>query len=212
MRIGAIVHLVVVYLFSGGVIATLYDRKFLGIADFLKKSYNYMWPILKSSIIALIILLIGVLSAIIIGLLFSSFLPQPFIETTYIYFFSAGMLFGGLFLLTALLFIDLLRVEIVRMDTRSVWLAARNVFSGLPAQFMRMIGGYLLFVLLYLALLMIFGLLRDFPGRGPVVVTLVQFVLLQVFVFLSVWIKFSRFAFLLRIVEKGKNVENTKMI
>ena len=96
VRMGAILHLGVVYLFSGGVIASLYARKFLGTADFLKKSYNFVWPIFKSGIIAVIILFVGVLSGIIIGLPFTSFLPQPFVESTYFYFFSAWIIRPGI--------------------------------------------------------------------------------------------------------------------
>ena len=107
VRLGAVIHLVIAYLFSGGVIASLYDRKLLGITDFLKKSYDLMWPIFKSGVIAVFVLFGGALSAIIIGLPFTGLLPQPFVESTYFYFFSAWILLMGLFFLVAIIFIDL---------------------------------------------------------------------------------------------------------
>ena len=100
----------------------------------------------------------------------------------------------------------------MRLNTRSAWLAVRKALSGLRANFIIIIGGYALFVFGYVGLLVVFGLLRDFLAYGPAAVNVIQLVLLQAFVFLMIWIKFSRFAFLLIYFRENENIENRQVV
>jgi hypothetical protein len=203
MRIGGILHFFITLAFSGGIIIALIKKEFPGMKKFLESSYRYVWSMMKVGLISPIILGAALLLSLLFGLLFSFFLPDIFVESTYFYFFSTWLLLGGFFIILGILFLDIVKVQIVRFNMNSILTALKISFQSISIKIARVAGSFLLLYLLLFCLILMYWWLPSFTGQLTWPGSMMDFLMLQVFIYLLVWFRLARYAIIIGYLEKN---------
>jgi hypothetical protein len=201
VSLGAVLFLILSVLLSGGVIYSLISTEPSRLRQFWIQSAGFFGRMARLLLFSMVLIAMALLIGILIGLPFTKLLPDPFVENIYFYFYAVWGLFIGLLFFIAFALLDLAKVLIVRDDRDSVIKAVSTSFQYMirhPGQIL------LSYLLLYLAGVLIFALywwVQHYIANDSTMGIFWGIALLQIFIFLQYWIKFSRYGALYQVVE-----------
>ncbi len=201
LKTGILVQYFVFLLLSGGLITSYFSRKKVRYKQFFLWSLGTMWPMFKTAIFIPFILLSGALLGLLLLLPLALFLPQPFIENGYFYFFVSAGGIWGLFMLLVLLLLDLTRVGVIQYGSASVateFFRSVRLFLKHPRRFYTL---YLLLMLLWILAVVIYWITQQILDDTHLLSLIIQLLVLQLSVFVQIGIRASRFGVLANFVQ-----------
>lgn len=197
---GGFLFYLVAFLLSGGLLYFFVSRESVGLRTFWVESGRYLGRMLRLSILAAVVTLVTVFIAMsLFPLLKYLLLPDGATEPAIFAVFCIWLLLFLLILLMDIVFIDLSRVFLVRDQLpqvlRAAWRSLTTILQ-LPGKLLII---FLLIHLFWLALFAGYWWLQSLLPDSTVPGVAANFILLQLFVFLQYWVRFSRFGALAQV-------------
>jgi hypothetical protein len=192
---------------SGGLIFSILKGNFPGFKVFIKQSSFYMWSMMKIGLISPILLFTGLLLGVLIGLPFIHFLPDPFAENIYIYLYGTWMIVIFLCLLPALLVIDIIKVETVRINAVNLYASIKASARRISIDIIKLAGLYLLLYIIMFLMVIIYWQIQTIFDDPSLFTIILDFLLLQVSIFLLIWVRLSRYTILIGYLQKIEDQE-----
>jgi hypothetical protein len=184
---------------SAGVISTFLLNDEVNWKKFWSESRRFLGRMLRLGIIQLFIVILFLIISIVLYLPVIYFLPSYIVENIYFYSFIGWVGLAYLLVLLAFLLFDLSRIQLVQQDSSSVfktfWMTVLLIWKN-PLQFYLL---YLLLSLIWAAVVLIYWILQSYLSNDSLSGILLEFVILQFFVFIQYWIRLSRFSALINI-------------
>jgi hypothetical protein len=201
LRSGILVQYMVFLLLSGGLIIYYSGPEKVHYGEFFLRSLRTMRPMFKMAIFIPFILLTGALLAFLLVLPLVLFLPQPVVENRYFYLLLTGAIIWGLIMLVFLLLLDLTRIRVIQYGSTSVvvdFFRSLRYFLKHPVRFY---GLYVLLVLLWMGMVAAYWIIQQILDDTQLSTLIIQLLILQVFMFLQIGIRASRFGVLINFMQ-----------
>ena len=190
---GGFVFYLLAFFLSGGFIYFFVSSGTVSLRTFWVEAGRYLGRMLRLAILAAAVTLVTLFIGMSLFIPLKHLLPEASAEPALFAVFCIWLLLFLLILLVSMVFIDLTRLFLIRDQSPRVMPAARRALAvvlQLPGKLL------LIFVLIHLFWLVLFAgywwlqsCLPDTTAPG----VFVNFILLQVFIFLQYWARFSRF-------------------
>lgn len=201
VSLGAVLFLILSVLLSGGVIYFLISTEPVRLRQFWTQSGRFFGRMARLLLFSMLLIAMIILIGILIGLPFTKLLPDPFVENIYFYFYTGWGLFIWLLIFIAFALLDIAKVLIVRDDRDSVLRAVFSSFRYIIRHPWRILVTYLVLYLAGVLFFAVYWLMQPFISNTSAMGIFWGIALLQIFIFLQYWIKFSRYGALYQIVE-----------
>jgi hypothetical protein len=201
VSLGAVLFLILSVLLSGGVIYSLISTEPIRLRQFWTQSGRFFGRMARLLLFSMVLIAVALLIGILIGLPFTNLLPDPFVENVYFYFYAGWGLFIGLLFFIAFALLDLAKVLIVRDDRESVLKAISASFRYIIRYPRQILFSYLILYLTGLVIFALYWWVQQYIANDSTMDLFWGIALLQIFIFLQYWIKFSRYGALYQIVE-----------
>jgi hypothetical protein len=195
---GAVCYYLFSLVFSGGLLCFLGNNQVVRWPIFFKESWNYLWRMLKFALLLVIFLFMVTLVDLLIILPLTNFLPKPFIEDVYFWFYCGACVFILSNWLLMILLFDISRVILVENDYRSIILAFLKSIRFFYSNPVKIIYLNLLLIILFTALSFIYWFLQKYIPNSNVWGVLFGFCLLQITIYFQYLIKFARYGAILK--------------
>jgi len=205
MLMGRLLILIISIVLSGGVISTLLQTDKVNWKNFWAECRRYLGRMLRLGLLQLSNVILFLAVSILGYLLVNYFLPSLFIEDIYFYSFIGWAGFAILFILIAFLLFDLTRIWLVQQNAPSVLTALRTAVVCFWRNPFQIYFVYFLQALFWTAVVIVYWVLQSCLKNNSVISILLEFVILQFFIWIQYWIRLSRFSALIYISEIDKN-------
>lgn len=201
ISLGALFYLVFSMLLSGGVVYFIIATEPVNLRKFWLESSRFFGRMSRMLFIAAVCILAALFIGIIIPLPFTYFLPSPFVENVYAYFYAGWFLFVWLMLVFAFIIIDLSKVLIVQNDDNSVIKMALHSLKFIFHNPGNVVFSYLFLYIYGIVLFVLYWWLQQFIPDDSAWGVFIGLSFLQVYIFLQYWIKFSRYGAIYQVLE-----------
>ena len=199
LLMGRLLILIISVILSGGVISTFLQDDKVNWKKFRLECRRFLGRMLRLGLLQLFIVILFLAVSILCYLPVNYFLPSFFIEDIYFYSFISWAGFAILFILIAFLLFDLTRIWLVQQNAPSILTALRAAAVCFWRNPFRIYLVYFLQALLWTAVVMIYWVLQSGLRNNSVITILLEFAILQFFIWIQYWTRLSRFSALIRI-------------
>jgi hypothetical protein len=201
LRSGLLVQYIVFLLLSGGFITYYYGPEKVHYGEFFLRSLRTMWPMFKMTVFIPFILLTGTLLAFLLILPLGLLVPEPAVESRYFFLLITAGIIWGLVMLLFLLLLDLTRVRVIYYSSDSVVLEFFKTVRYFLKHPVRYYGLYLILVLLWIGTVTLYWIIQQLLDDTGLSALIIQLIILQVFMFLQIGIRVSRFGVLINFMQ-----------
>ncbi len=194
---GIVLHFIMTTIFSGGLIHYFWINDRISWKIFFSQSVRFFFRLLFLVIILFITIVLMVIVVVIIAFPFTSFLPTPFVENIYFWFYFICLVIIGSLVFFMAVYIDITRILLVGDNSRSVFrpmIKAILFFMRYPLQITLL---YILLAFLTFSIILIYWIFQKYIPDTENWGIVVGFILLQIFIFLHYWVRFSRYGALI---------------
>jgi hypothetical protein len=203
--LGKLLILLISLVLSAGVISTFLQKGLVNWKIFCSKSLKFLGRMLRLGVLQLFLFafLLGI--SVIIFLTVTYLLPSPFVEDVYFYFFLSWACLAFLLLLLAFLLFDLSRIQLIYHNSRSILKAFWLAVVGLCGNPLKIYILYFLLAALWTLTVIIYWNLQLYLTDTSAGGILLEFIILQFFIWIQYWIRLSRFRALIQISGVGED-------
>jgi hypothetical protein len=201
LRSGILVQYMVFLLLSGGFIIYYYGPEKAQYGEFFLRSLRTMWPMFKMAVFIPFILLTGALLAILLILPLSLLVPEPAVENRYFFLLVTAGIIWGLVMLLFLLLLDLTRIRVIYYSSDSVVVEFFRTIRYFLKHPVRYYGLYLMLVLLWAGTIAAYWIIQQVLDDTRLSALIIQLIILQMFMFLQIGIRVSRFGVLINFMQ-----------
>ncbi len=198
--LGSLVQLSLIFLMGGGLVYYFLRNDAVALRTFWTQSGYFLGRMMRLVALTVPILTITLLLGIMLSLPLNFLLPDSFSEIAYFYVYLSRGLIIGILSLLAFSIIDLTKIILVKENLNSVVTSFRKsliIFSHHPLQF----GGMYFVISIFTILLFIsFWWLQQYVPDSNEWGIFGGFLMLQIFILLQFWIRFSKYGALYQIL------------
>ncbi len=202
---GGIILFALSVFLSGGVFFYLVNDENPKLAIFWSRSGYYFGRMVRIFLYSIFLFLVSIFISGVLYLLLQLLTPDNLPENKSFFLLLGWGFFSFLLLSLVMLIIDLCRFHLTMEDSRSVTSSLTRSLRFLRAEFWRLFPGYLL---LHVFGLLIFGaywFVQAFmPDSSPFGIT-IGFAVLQIFILINYWMKYSRAGIFRAVLVDGKS-------
>ena len=200
IQAGNLIHYLLIMFLTGGFISALGMKSKLDLKKYWRACLDFGPIMILFGLITPVLLGILFLVGLFAGLPLTFLLPDYLSEVYYFYFFIFLSVLILIFLIGGWLILDLAKIKIIETRDRRVGRALIEAFRLLVRYPLNYFGHYLMIVLLWVIVTAAYWSLQHYlPDRSPGAI-LLDFFLIQLAVWVQIWIRFSRYDVLLQLL------------
>ena len=201
IQLGNLIHYLVFIFLTGGFISVLVVRGEIYLKKFWKDCLKFGPKMLIIGLITPVLLGFLLLIGFLMGLPFTFLLPDYFVEDQYFYFLIFMSVLIFILILGGLLVIDLVKIKIIERKDQNMGRLLLEVLSLFLQYPLRFFGHYLVIFLVWLTFVAAYWLLQHHLSDRSAGGMLIELLLLQAAILGQIWIRFSRYDILLRLLQ-----------
>lgn len=198
---GKLVVMVISLALSGGIISIFLEKEPVTVKHLLSESQRFLVRIILLSFLHIVVLAFFFLLSSLFYLPASLLLSSIFVENVYLYFFLGWALLAFLFVLLAFMLFDLSRIQLIAQNQSSIF---RAYWTAVVSFIKRPLSIYLVYLLLaifWMLVMFLYWKLQSFLSDTSTLGLLMEFVLLQFFIWFQYGIRLSRYSALIYVSE-----------
>ncbi len=196
VRAGAFIHWGLFILLSGGILHFYLHREPVTFRKFREMATGFAWKMFRIMLLYPFVILAGIILGIIIVIPLMLLMPSGASEPYYFTFFLTAVSIVGIILLVCFMLLDLTRLRIIQNTSGSIlreFLAAFRFFILRP---FTVFGAYLLAFFLWIISLVLYWTIQQYIPENSIFLILVHFLLMQLFLFIQIGLRWARFGIL----------------
>jgi hypothetical protein len=196
-----LLHFLVTVIFTGGVITYLSIDENVSWKRFFSASHRYIWRMTKLAIMWFISVFAVFVGGLAISRSLYLLLPSIFVENVYFYFYFTLLMILAVLIFFIFIIFDLGKVLLVQENSMSVFLVMKKSLIFFMQNLLELTSIYLIATFLIVLSVIIFWIIQHYITDTHVWGVLLGFLLLQIFIYLQFWLKFTRFGALVTFYE-----------
>ena len=203
IQAGNLFYYLLMAFLTGGFISTLVMNKRRELKAYWQDCLSHGTKMMILALLSPILLGILFLLGIFASLPFSFFLPDVFVEDQYFYHTVLLIFIIFIFVLGGWMFLDIAKITVIESKTGGIGHALVKAYRLLIMNPVKFFGHYLVIFLTWVAFVAMYWVLQHQLSDQSTAGIFFEFLLLQVVIWIQIWIRFSRYDVLIQLMQRA---------